>query len=76
MAAVLAAAIYSRIGFSIYFAGRARPVRVPSGIKFHLEPGLYMFGWTRKGVLFYCSLSLPQTFNKLFSNINYKFIKV
>ena len=39
MAAVLAAASYSRIGFSIYFAVRARHVRVPGGSKFHLEPG-------------------------------------
>ena len=39
MAAVLAAAIYSRIGFSIYFAVRARCVRVPGESKFHLEPG-------------------------------------
>ena len=39
MAAVLAAAIYSRIGFSLYFSVRARQVRVPDGSKFHLEPG-------------------------------------
>ena len=39
MAAVLAAASYSRIGFSIYFAVHARRVRVPGGSKFHLEPG-------------------------------------
>ena len=39
MAAVLAAAIYSRIGFSLYFAVCARRVRVPGGSKFHLEPG-------------------------------------
>ena len=39
MAAVLAAASYSRIGFSLYFAVRARRVRVPGGSKFHLEPG-------------------------------------
>ena len=39
MAVVLAAAIYSRIGFSIYYAVRARHVRVPGGSKFHLEPG-------------------------------------
>ena len=38
MIAMLAAAIYSRIGFSIYFAVRARRVRVPDGSKFHLEP--------------------------------------
>ena len=39
MAAVLAAASYSRIGFSLYFYVRARHVRVPDGSKFHLEPG-------------------------------------
>ena len=39
MAAVLEAAICSRIVFSIYFAVRTRRVRVPGGIKFHLEPG-------------------------------------
>ena len=38
MAAVLVAASYSRIGFSLYFAVRARRVRVPGGSKFHLEP--------------------------------------
>ena len=36
MAAVLAAASYSRIGFSLYFAVCARRVRVPGGSKFHL----------------------------------------
>ena len=39
MAAVLAAAIYSSIGFSIYFFVGARRVRVPGGSKFRLEPG-------------------------------------
>ena len=39
MAALLAAASYFRIGFSLYFAIRARHVRVPGGSKFHLEPG-------------------------------------
>ena len=39
MADVLAAAIYSRICLSIYFAVRARRVRVSGGSKFHLEPG-------------------------------------
>ena len=39
MAAVLPAAFYSRIGFSIYFAIRARRVKVPGGSKFHLAPG-------------------------------------
>ena len=40
MSAVLAAPSYSTIGFSLYFAVRARRVRVPGGSKFHLEPGL------------------------------------
>ena len=39
MAAELTAAIYYRIGFSIYVAVYARRVRVPGGIKFHLAPG-------------------------------------
>ena len=39
MDAVLAAASYSRIGFSICLAVRARCVRVPGGSLFHLEPG-------------------------------------
>ena len=38
MDAVLAAARYSRIGFSLYFAVHARSVRVPGGSKFHMEP--------------------------------------
>ena len=39
MAAVLAAASYSRIGFGLYLAVCARRVMVPGGSKFHLEPG-------------------------------------
>ena len=39
MAAVLAAASYSRGGFSLFLAGSARRVMVPGGITFHLEPG-------------------------------------
>ena len=39
MAAVLAAASYSRIGFSLCLAVRARRVRVPGGSTFRLEPG-------------------------------------
>ena len=39
MAVVLSAASYSRIGFSLYFAVRARRVRVPVGSKFNLAPG-------------------------------------
>ena len=39
MAAVLAAASYYRIGFSLYFTVRARRVRVSGESKFHPEPG-------------------------------------
>ena len=39
MAAVLVAASYSRISFSLYVAVYAWRVRVPSGSKFHLELG-------------------------------------
>ena len=39
MAAVLAAASCSRIGFSIYFDVCAQHVRVPVGSEFYLEPG-------------------------------------
>ena len=39
MAAVLADAIYSRVGFSPCLAGSARCVMVPGGSMFHLEPG-------------------------------------
>ena len=39
MAAVLVAAIYSRVGFSLCLAVCARGVRVPGGSVFHLEPG-------------------------------------
>ena len=42
MAAVLAAAIYSRIGFSPCLAVRARHVMVPGGSVFHPEPGTIM----------------------------------
>ena len=38
IAAVLAAASYFRIGFSLRLAVSARRVRVPGGITFHLEP--------------------------------------
>ena len=38
MASVLAAASYSRGGFSICLAGSARRVMVPGGSTFHLEP--------------------------------------
>ena len=49
MAAVLAAASYSRIGFSLYFAVCARCVRVPDGSKFHLEPGTRHPCWNLTG---------------------------
>ena len=39
IAAVLAAASFSRIGFSLHFAVHAWRVRVPGGSKLHLEPG-------------------------------------
>ena len=39
MAAVLAAARYSRGGFSLCLAGSARRVMVPGGSNFHLKPG-------------------------------------
>ena len=39
MATVLAASSYSRIGFILCLAVRARRVRVPGGSTFHLEPG-------------------------------------
>ena len=39
MAAVLAAASYSRGGFSLCLAGSTRRVMVSGGSKFHLEPG-------------------------------------
>ena len=39
MATLLAAASYSRGGFSLCLAGSARRVMVTGGSKFHLEPG-------------------------------------
>ena len=42
MAAVLAAASYSRIGFSPCLAVHVRRVRVPGGSVFHLEPETVM----------------------------------
>ena len=39
MAVVLAAASYSRIGFSPCLAVRTRRVRVPDGSESHLDPG-------------------------------------
>ena len=49
MAAMLAAASYSRIGFSLYLALRARRVRVPGGSRFHLEPGTIHPYWNLTG---------------------------
>ena len=49
MAAVLAAASYSWIGFSIYVAVYARRVRVPDGSKFHLAPGTIHPCWNLTG---------------------------
>ena len=40
MAAVWAAASYSRGGSSLCLSGSARHVMVPGGSKFHLEPGI------------------------------------
>ena len=45
MAAVLAAASYSRISFSLCLAVRARRVRVPGGSVFHLKPGIIHPCW-------------------------------
>ena len=49
MAALLAAASYSRIGFSLYFAVRARRVRVPGRSKFYLAPGTINPCWNLTG---------------------------
>ena len=49
MAAVLAAASYSSIGFSLYFAVHERRVMVPGGSKFHLEPGTIHPCWNLTG---------------------------
>ena len=49
MAAVLAAASYSRIGFSPCLAVCARRVRVIGGSAFHLEPGTIHPCWNLTG---------------------------
>ena len=49
MAAVMAAASYSRIGFILCLAVRARRVRVPGGGVFHLEPGTIHPFWNLIG---------------------------
>ena len=49
MAAVLAAASYSRGGFSPCLAVSARRVRVSGGIMFHLEPGTIQPCWNLTG---------------------------
>ena len=49
MAAVLAAASYSRGGFSPYLAVSARRFMVPGGSTFHLEPGTIHPCWNLTG---------------------------
>ena len=49
MAAVLEAASYSRGGFSLCLTGSARPVMVPGGSSFHLEPGTIHPCWNLTG---------------------------
>ena len=49
MAAVLAAASNSKIGFSPCLAVRVRRVRVPGGSAFHLEPGTIHPCWNLTG---------------------------
>ena len=49
MAAVLAAASYSRGGFSTCLAISARRVMVPGGSTFHLEPGAIHPCWNLIG---------------------------
>ena len=49
MAAVLAAASYSRGGFSLCLAGSARRVMFPCGITFHMEPGTIHPCWNLTG---------------------------
>ena len=46
MAAVLTAASYSRIGFSLYFAVLAQHVRVLGGNKFYLDQEQYTLSGT------------------------------
>ena len=52
MDAVLAAASYSRGGFSPCLAGSARRVMVPGGSTFHLEPGTIHPCWNLTGTGF------------------------
>ena len=61
MAAVLAAASYSRGGFSPCLAVSARRVMVPGEITFHLEPGTIYPCWNLTGIgcLRFC-LDFPQ----------------
>ena len=49
MAAVLAAASYSRIGFSTCLAVRVRRVMVPGGSVLHLEPVTIHLLWNLTG---------------------------
>ena len=52
MAAMLAAASYSRGGFSPCLAGSVRCVIVPGGSTFHLEPGTIHPCWNLTGTGF------------------------
>ena len=49
MAALMEASSYSRIGFSLCLAVRARRVMVPGGSVFHLEPGKIHPCWNLTG---------------------------
>ena len=64
IAAVLVAASYSRIRFSLYFSVCARRMRVPGGSKFHLEPGTIHPCWNLIGTwcLWSCSSFLKIAF--------------
>ena len=57
IAAVLASARFSRIGFSPCLAVRARRVRVPGGSAFHLELGTIHPCWNLNG---FGVLTLPD----------------
>ena len=56
---MLAAASYSRIGFSLYFAVRARRVRVQGGSKFYLDPGKYTLAGTLLGFDAFEAVRIP-----------------
>ena len=59
MDAVLAAASYSRGGFSPCLDGSARYVMVPGGITFHLEPGTIGAAWLSSDTVFVMNTSKP-----------------